>query len=98
MGPSPRILRGADPDARVRGRQGRLAGRIRQEPIAVHEPANGKLDEDAAQRLNQGCFDIYLADPRDAKPGEARAPPCRGHPRDASPSTSSVRRPAQPFP
>lgn len=61
--------------------------------------ANGKLDEeDAAQRLNQGCFDIYLADPRDAPPGGGTPPPCRGHLRGTFSFYFERGRPAQPFP
>lgn len=67
--------------------------------IAFTSLANGKLDEeDAAQRLNQGCFDIYLADPRDAKPGGGTPPPCRGHLRGTFSFYFERGRPAQPFP
>ncbi len=53
----------------------------------------------AAERLNSGSFDVYLADPRETCPGGiGPPPPCRGH------LTGSFRfyfqrgRPAQPFP
>jgi hypothetical protein len=67
--------------------------------IAFTSLANGKLDEeDAAQRLNSGCFDIYLADPRDAPPGGGAPPPCRGHLRGTFSFYFERGRPAQPFP
>ena len=67
--------------------------------IAFTSLANGKLDEeDAAQRLNQGCFDIYLADPRDASPGGGTPPPCRGHLRGTFSFYFERGRPSQPFP
>jgi hypothetical protein len=67
--------------------------------ISFASLANGKLDEeDAAQRLNQGCFDIYLADPRDAAPGGSAPPPCRGHLRGTFSFYFERGRPAQPFP
>jgi hypothetical protein len=66
--------------------------------------ANGKLDEEtAAERLTAGCFDVYLADPRDASPsvvgGGTGAPPrCRGHIRGSFSFFFERGRPAQPFP
>lgn len=67
--------------------------------IAFTSIANGKVDEeDAALRLNQGCFDIYLADPRDAAPGGGSLPPCRGHLRGTFSFYFERGRPAQPFP
>ena len=61
---------------------------------------DGNPDEDiAARRLNEGTFDVYLADPREICPGGLGPPPrCRGH------LTGNFRfyfqrgRPAQPFP
>ena len=33
----------------------------------------------AAEKLSAGCFDVYLADPREAEPGGQGPPPrCRG--------------------
>ena len=57
----------------------------------------------AAERLNAGCFDIYLADPRDApavgENGAKAAPPlCRGHLRGSFSFFFERGRPAQPFP
>lgn len=54
---------------------------------------------DAQERLNEGSFDLYLADPREVcSDGSGSPPPCRGH------ITGNFRffhqrgRPAQPFP
>jgi hypothetical protein len=65
--------------------------------ISFTSVANGKLDEEtAAERLNAGCFDIYLTDPREAKAGEK--PPCRGHIRGSFSFFFERGRPSQPFP
>jgi hypothetical protein len=68
--------------------------------IAFTSVSNGKLDEEtAAQRLNAGCFDIYLADPREATPGGlGPPPPCRGHLRGSFSFFFERGRPSQPFP
>lgn len=68
--------------------------------IAFTSLANGVTEEEvAAERLNAGCFDIYLADPRDAQPGGGGAPPpCRGHLRGTFSFYFERGRPAQPFP
>jgi hypothetical protein len=43
--------------------------------IAFTSVANGKLDEEtAAERLTSGCFDVYLADPRDSPQSAVGAP------------------------
>jgi hypothetical protein len=62
--------------------------------------ANGKVaEETAAERLNAGCFDIYLADPREAEPGgQGAPPPCRGHIRGTFSFFYERGRPSQPFP
>lgn len=66
--------------------------------IAFTSLANGKLDEEtAAERLNAGCFDVYLADPREAQAG-GPPPPCRGHIRGSFSFFFERGRPAQPFP
>lgn len=66
--------------------------------IAFTSISNGKLDEEtAAERLNAGCFDIYLADPREASP-EGPPPPCRGHIRGSFSFFFERGRPSQPFP
>ncbi len=68
--------------------------------IVFTSVANGKVaEETAAERLNAGCFDIYLADPRDAEPGGQGAPPtCRGHIRGRFSFFFERGRPSQPFP
>jgi hypothetical protein len=69
--------------------------------VAFTSIANGKLDEEtAAERLTAGCFDIYLADPRDSSEGGTLgAPPrCRGHIKGSFSFFFERGRPAQPFP
>ena len=68
--------------------------------ITFTSVSNGRLDEEtAAQRLNAGCFDIYLADPREAAPGGlGPPPPCRGHIRGSFSFFFERGRPSQPFP
>lgn len=68
--------------------------------IAFTSVFDGKVDEpDAAQRLTAGCFDIYLADPREVAPGGLGPPPrCRGHVRGAFSFFFERGRPSQPFP
>ncbi|MBX3207171.1 MAG: hypothetical protein KF764_19140 [Labilithrix sp.] len=92
-------LRGADPtqgcapDKEAPGGVG--SGRS---VIAFSSVSNGKVDEEtAAERLNAGCFDVYLADPREASPG-GPPPPCRGHLRGSFSFFFERGRPSQPFP
>lgn len=61
---------------------------------------DGKLDEpQAAERLTSGCFDVYLADPREVMPGGMGPPPrCRGHIRGTFSFYFERGRPSQPFP
>ena len=68
--------------------------------ITFTSVSNGKLDEEtAAERLNAGCFDVYLADPREASPGGlGPPPPCRGHLRGSFSFFFERGRPSQPFP
>jgi hypothetical protein len=60
----------------------------------------GRSDEpQAAERLTAGCFDVYLADPRDVAPGGLGPPPrCRGHIRGTFSFYFERGRPSQPFP
>lgn len=96
-----RALAGADPtagcDPNVELPAGVGSGRSR---IAFTSIANGKLDEPtAAERLTAGCFDVYLADPREVAPGGLGPPPrCRGHIRGSFSFFFERGRPAQPFP
>ena len=61
---------------------------------------NGNLNEpQAAERLTAGCFDVYLADPRDVAPGGLGPPPrCLGHIRGSFSFYFERGRPSQPFP
>ena len=67
--------------------------------ISFSSLSDGDLTEEVASaRLNQGCFDIYLADPRDAVPGSGVPPICRGHLRGTFSFYFERGRPAQAFP
>jgi hypothetical protein len=67
--------------------------------IAFTSVANGRLDEEtAAERLNAGCFDIYLADPREPALAPGAPPRCRGHIRGSFSFFFERGRPSQPFP
>ena len=68
--------------------------------IAFTAVFDGKVDEpQASDRLTAGCFDVYLADPRDVSPGGLGPPPiCRGHIRGSFSFYFERGRPAQPFP
>ena len=61
---------------------------------------NGISDEsDAQQRLNDGDFEVYLADPREVCPGGVGPPPkCRGHLKGSFTFYFQRGKPAQPFP
>ena len=92
-------LRGADPTQGCAADK-EAAGGVGsgKSVIAFTSISNGKLDEEtAAQRLNAGCFDVYLADPREASPG-GPPPPCRGHIRGSFSFFFERGRPSQPFP
>jgi hypothetical protein len=92
---------GADPtQACAPDKQGAAGVGSGHSLMAFTSVANGKLDEEtAAERLNAGCFDIYLADPREAAPGGlGPPPPCRGHIRGFFSFFFERGRPAQPFP
>jgi hypothetical protein len=68
--------------------------------IAFTNVFDGKVDEpQASERLNKGCFDVYLADPREVAPGGLGPPPrCRGHIRGTFDFYFERGRPSQPFP
>jgi hypothetical protein len=68
--------------------------------IAFTHVFDGKVDEaEAAERLTAGCFDVYLADPREVAPGGLGPPPrCRGHIRGSFSFYFERGRPSQPFP
>ncbi len=68
--------------------------------IIFDELFDGNIDdESAAERLSQGRFDVYLADPREVCPGGLGPPPrCRGHLTGNFKFYFKEGRPAQPFP
>lgn len=68
--------------------------------ISFTKVFDGKVDEpEAAERLTAGCFDVYLADPREIAPGGlGPPPPCRGHLRGTFSFYFERGRPSQPFP
>ena len=68
--------------------------------IAFNHVFDGKLEEpQAAERLTEGCFDVYLADPREGAPGGLGPPPrCRGHIRGRFSFYFERGKPSQPFP
>ncbi len=68
--------------------------------IAFTHVFDGKVDEPtAAERLTEGCFDVYLADPREVDPGGLGPPPrCRGHIRGTFSFYFERGKPSQPFP
>lgn len=68
--------------------------------IAFRSVANGRLDEPtASDRFTAGCFDVYLADPREIAPGGQGPPPrCRGHLKGTFSFFFERGRPAQAFP
>lgn len=68
--------------------------------IAFKSVANGRLDEPtASERYTAGCFDVYLADPREVAPGGLGPPPrCRGHLKGTFSFFFERGRPAQAFP
>lgn len=68
--------------------------------IAFTSVANGNVTEPtAAEKLTAGCFDVYLADPREVAPGGTGGPPrCRGHLKGRFSFFFERGRPSQPFP
>ena len=68
--------------------------------IAFTSLFDGRLDEPtASERRNKGCFDVYLADPREIAPGGLGPPPrCRGHVKGSFDFFFERGRPSQPFP
>jgi hypothetical protein len=76
------------------------AGPIGTSYIVFDELFDGVVDdESAAERLTQGHFDVYLADPREVCPGGLGPPPrCRGHLQGTFKFYFKEGRPGQPFP
>jgi hypothetical protein len=86
---------GCDPGRESAGGQG--SGRSF---ISFTQVFDGKVEEPtAAERLTVGCFDVYLADPREVSPGGLGPPPrCRGHIKGTFRFFFERGRPSQPFP
>lgn len=76
------------------------AGRTASSWMRFRSISNADPDEaDASKRLNDGDFELYLADPREICPGGNGAPPpCRGHLTGNFKFYFQRGRPAQPFP
>jgi hypothetical protein len=79
---------------------GGAAARIGHSTITfLHLFDNIPEESDADQRLNEGSFDVYLADPRDVCPGGLGPPPrCHGHITGSFKFYFERGRPGQPFP
>ena len=93
-------VKGADPstgcDPEKEGAAGSGSGKS---AIAFTSIFNGRVDESAAERLTAGCFDVYLADPREVAAGGQGPPPlCRGRLRGTFSFYFERGRPTQPFP
>jgi hypothetical protein len=96
-----RPLMGADPTAGCDpGKEAAGGVGSGKSLIAFTAVFDGKVDEpQAAERLTAGCFDVYLADPREVAPGGLGPPPrCRGHIRGSFSFYFERGRPSQPFP
>jgi hypothetical protein len=76
------------------------AGQIGRSTITFSHIFDGDPDEsNAAERLTEASFDVYLADPREICPGGlGPPPPCRGHLNGNFKFYFQRGRPAQPFP
>lgn len=102
-----KAMKGADPasgcDPEKESPAGAGSGKS---AVAFTSVFNGRVDEStAAERLTAGCFDVYLADPRDIPPGgklpngnDAPPPPCRGRIKGTFSFYFERGRPTQPFP
>jgi hypothetical protein len=82
------------------GTAGAIPGNIGTSTITFTHLFDGKPDEsDSSQRLSEGTFDFYLADPRNICPGGLGPPPrCEGHLHGTFSFYFQRGRPAQPFP
>jgi hypothetical protein len=76
------------------------SGGVGHSTISFHSLFDGDPTEVSAdQRLNEGTFDVYLADPREICPGGlGPPPPCRGSLHGYFKFYFERGRPAQPFP
>jgi hypothetical protein len=82
------------------GSAGAIPGNIGTSTITFTHLFDGNPDEsDSSQRLSEGTFDFYLADPRNICPGGLGPPPrCEGHLHGTFSFYFQRGRPAQPFP
>ncbi len=88
----------ANPEDGCKGTQAAGVGSGRS-LATFHSLYNGDDQASAKDRRIKGCFDIYLADPREAaSDGKGPAPLCRGHVRGTFDYFFERGRPAQPFP
>lgn len=83
-----------------RGEAGTSSPAIGTSTIVFNDLFDGNSDEsDAAKRLTDATFDLYLADPREiCSGGLGPPPPCRGHLSGSFRFYFERGRPAQPFP
>jgi hypothetical protein len=92
---------GAPPvDSGAPALDGGASGRVGRSTITfLHLFDNIPEEANAAERLNEGSFDVYLADPREVCPGGLGPPPrCRGHVTGTFKFYFERGRPGQPFP
>jgi hypothetical protein len=82
------------------GMAGTIPGGVGTSTITFTSLFDGNPDEsNATERLSQGSFDFYLADPRNICPGGLGPPPrCEGHLSGTFKFYFQRGRPAQPFP
>jgi hypothetical protein len=90
----------ASTDAGAPPIDGGASGRLGKSTITFqHLFDNIPEEADAGERLNEGSFDVYLADPREVCPGGLGPPPrCRGHITGSFKFYFERGRPGQPFP
>jgi hypothetical protein len=90
------------PDAEVAeaGALAPAAGTVGRSEMRMSHLFNGNAEEvNATERLSQGTFHVYLADPREVCPGGVGPPPpCRGYLEGEFRFIFQRGRPAQPFP
>jgi hypothetical protein len=90
------LIPGADPTSGCQSAAASTMG-SGQSLVYFDSVYHGDPDGPASERLVKGCFDLYLADPRETPLGGG-LPTCRGHLRGAFSFYFERGRPAQPFP
>ncbi len=93
-------LQGADPRADCDPQRASPSGLgDGQSFVTFKSIFNGRVDEPtASERKTEGCFDVYLTDPRETSPDGTELPPCRGHIKGNFSFLFERGRPSQPFP